>query len=65
MSFFDRIDHANFLHDGSEVKCRPFNYAAHANELGDSHENDVGDGVIEVPVVKPDVEIPVVEVHLR
>lgn len=65
VAFPDRIARAAFLHDGSELKCRPFDFAGHANELGDTKENDTALGVIALPTVQPSVEVPVVELVLK
>ena len=45
VSFADKIEYAQFLHDGSEVKF--------------------DESAIYTPVVKPDTEIPVIEVFLK
>ena len=45
VSFADRIEYAQFLHDGSELK--------------------IEDSFIYTPVVKPETEIPVIEVFLK
>ncbi|WP_291909870.1 alpha-L-fucosidase [Chitinophaga sp. CB10] len=45
-----KIKYAQFLHDGSEIKMRA---------------NDKGDVSMELPVLKPNVEIPVIELVLQ
>ena len=64
-SFPDRVAKASFLHDGSELKCRKFDYASHANELGDITDKEAAEGVIDLPILTPNVEIPVIEVCLK
>jgi alpha-L-fucosidase len=55
----DKIKYAQFLHDASEIRIsRPHGYWI-KQEVGD---NDVN---LSLPVVKPDVEIPVIEVFLK
>jgi Alpha-L-fucosidase len=57
-----KVKYAQFLHDGSEVK-----YTARAGAAAGGHttvtagENDL---IVDLPVVKPDVEIPVIELIL-
>ncbi len=65
IAFPDRVAGASFLHDGSELKYGPFNFASHANELGDTKENDTPMGIVYLPAAKPDVEVPVVELVLK
>ncbi|NIG56887.1 alpha-L-fucosidase [Chitinophaga sp. Cy-1792] len=45
-----KIKYAQFLHDGSEIKMR---------------NTDNGDVALDLPVLKPDVEIPVIELILQ
>lgn len=58
IAFADRVAYAQFLHDGSEVDIR--------QPLGvdGKPRKDVGASAI-LPVVKPDVEIPVIEMFLK
>lgn len=60
LDFADKVRFARFLHDGSEVRiAKPHHFV---------HEGDaetVPKGELKLPVVKPDVEIPVVELVLR
>ena len=48
--FGDKIEYAQFLHDGSEIKF-----------------SKDGNGVwsLTLPILKPDSEIPVVEIYLK
>lgn len=58
IAFADRVAYAQFLHDGSEVDVRiPLG-------VDGKPRKDVGASLI-LPVVKPDVEIPVVEMFLK
>jgi alpha-L-fucosidase len=49
----DKIKYIQFLHDASEIKFR---------EGSDEGKNDL---VVELPVLKPHSEIPVLEVYLK
>ncbi len=58
--FADKVEYAQFLHDGSELKIRRSSTRAH------SQSGDLGvcDNLI-LPMKKPNVEIPVVEIFLK
>ena len=60
LEFLDKIDYAQFLHDGSEVKL-----VSPAKHHGQSGEQAGALGGIKLPVKKPAVEVPVVEMWLR
>ena len=49
---FDKVKYVQFLHDASEIKFRS----------GGESKNDV---IMSLPVLKPGVEIPVLEVYLK
>ena len=58
IKFADRVKYAQFLHDASEIKVKvPLNVSGFPRK-------DVDPSFI-LPVVKPDVEIPVIEVILK
>ena len=58
ITFADRVEYAQFLHDASEIRIKvPLNVSGFPRK-------DVNPSFI-LPVVKPDVEIPVVEVYLK
>ena len=57
--FGDRIAYAQFLHDGSEVKVKSLNHWLVENYPEAPKQNFI------LPVVKPDVEVPVIEVFLK
>ena len=59
VDFADRIAFAQFLHDGSELKVVP---ARDSNNQGGEMRLP---GAIALPVVKPDVELPVIEITLK
>lgn len=59
IGFGGRVAYAQFLHDGSEVRLRE--PARRHAQNGDSDTS----AYFEVPILKPDVEIPVVEVFLK
>jgi alpha-L-fucosidase len=56
--FADKVAYAQFLHDGSEVKI------AQPRHVSGTVRTDV-DASLHLPVLKPDVEIPVVEMYLK
>ena len=57
--FEDKIKYAQFLHDASEIRIsKPYGHG-HKQEMG---ENDIN---LDLPVNKPNVEIPVIELFLR
>ncbi len=58
IGFSDKVKYAQFLHDASEIKIKvPLTVAG-------TPRTDVDPSLL-LPVVKPDVEIPVVELFLR
>jgi len=60
LPFLDKVEYAQFLHDGSEIELKP--PAEHHQQSGDQ----VGAlGGIVVPMKKPPVEVPVVEMWLK
>lgn len=56
--FSDKVEYAQFLHDGSEVKIQQ------PRTVGGSIRKDMPASLM-LPVVKPDVEIPVIELFLK
>ena len=60
LQFRAKVDRARFLHDGSELKVR--GVPTLQAEYG---EDAVNDGAIILPIEKPPVEIPVVEVFMK
>lgn len=59
ITFTDRIDFVQFLHDGSELEIQ-------RGENAHSQGGDLGKvDFIRLPIVKPSVEIPVIEVFLK
>ena len=61
--FAGRIAYAQFLHDGSEVRFRDANPEAVAQNTDMAEE--AGATILELPIVRPDVEVPVIELFLR
>ncbi len=58
-----KVKYAQFLHDGSEVKMRD---SANAQvHVSLSHKTPAGAVTVDLPVVKPAVEIPVIELILK
>ena len=59
IEWLDRIEYAQFLHDGSEIFIRqpPKSHS----QTGDTHQV----GGLVLPMLKPDVEVPVIEVWLK
>ena len=62
LDFGNEIDYAQFLHDGSELQIRKMS-EWECSHLGIS--SDARPVVVELPVVKPDVVVPVVELYLK
>ena len=62
--FGDRVEYAQMLHDASEIEVRK---RSGELNIGGGHKARVADDAWEfvLPVVKPDVEIPVIEVFLK
>ena len=58
-SFGDKVKWARFLHDGSEIKIQPLNKYLTGRYPEVPKHNFI------LPVVKPDVEMPVIEVQLK
>ena len=61
LPFWDKVDYAQFLHDGSEVLVSP----PHWNRIDHGEDKAAVAGTLDLPVVKPPVEVPVVELFLR
>ena len=58
IGFSERVKYAQFLHDASEIKVKvPLSVSG-------TPRKDVDPSLI-LPVIKPDVEIPVVEMFLK
>ena len=58
--FGGRVQYAQFLHDGSEIQFgKPMRNASYQEDLESS------DLILILPVVKPDIEIPVVELIMN
>jgi len=58
LDFYEKVKYAQFLHDGSEIRIRnPLNIHGQSGELKPV-------GGITLPVLKPDVVVPVVELFL-
>ncbi|HOK81103.1 MAG TPA: alpha-L-fucosidase, partial [bacterium] len=60
--FEDRIEYAQFLHDGSEVFVRKIDYPYVRTK---NTEDKITMTSFILPVVKPDVCVPVIEVFLK
>ncbi len=59
----ERVDYAQFLHDASEVKRLGFD--PHAADVFTSADSFADALTLELPVLKPDVTVPVVELFLK
>jgi alpha-L-fucosidase len=64
-----KVGYAQLLHDASEI---PFRDASNPRDLGymgflpgDRKDTDGGEVTLRLPVVKPDVEVPVIEIILK
>jgi alpha-L-fucosidase len=60
IEFFGKVEYAQFLHDGSELFLKA--PAKHHSQSGDQTKFLGG---IQLPVVKPDVTVPVIELFLK
>ncbi len=60
--FAGKVDYAQFLHDGSEILFTEQNSGEHCS-IGRTEADDLL--VLHLPVVKPDVTVPVVELFLK
>lgn len=60
LEFWDKIEYAQFLHDASELKIRRPSFR-HGQDGGQTKNY----GGISLPVLKPDVEVPVIELWLK
>lgn len=59
---YEKVDYAQFLHDGSEI----FFSKKQASRAGDmTVKTGIGDLVIEIPRLQPDVTVPVIELILK
>jgi alpha-L-fucosidase len=58
--YADRVRYAQLLHDASEVRM-----SSRKDAAGMPEDAKPGDLVLHLPVVKPDVEIPVIELFLK
>lgn len=61
--FAGRIEYAQFLHDGSEVRFRDADPEAVAQNT--AMAEDAGATILELPIVRPGVAVPVIELFLR
>ncbi len=58
--FEGKVKYARFLHDASEIKLtKPRHNVTH------QESNEAGDIMLKLPVVKPNIEIPVIELFLK
>jgi alpha-L-fucosidase len=60
IEFFDKVEYAQFLHDGSEIflKAPPKRHNQGGEQKGFL-------GGLALPMVKPDVAVPVIEIFLK
>jgi alpha-L-fucosidase len=58
--YADKVKYAQLLHDASEVRMSPRKATTWISE-----DSRSGDLVLKLPILKPDVEIPVVELMLK
>jgi alpha-L-fucosidase len=60
----DRVDYAQLLHDGSEVAMRVIDPHAQAQNMTQGGQPE-GTLTLTLPVRRPDVAVPVIELFLR
>ena len=58
--YADKVKYAQLLHDASEVRM-----SARKSTTWISEDGRAGDLVLKLPILKPDVEVPVVELMLK
>ena len=58
----NKIDYAQFLHDGSEIQYSVGTRHGTCGDVSKANENTV---FFKLPVVKPDVIVPVIEIILK
>ena len=63
LAFIDKVEFAQFLHDGREINIGRLPDWQKHKHMGVNPEDDIG--FLDMPVERPDVLIPVVEVHLK
>lgn len=63
LAFWDRIAFAQFLHDASELTVKPPKKTIDVSGAADTSKRNWGG--LRLPTIKPDVEIPVIEVFLK
>jgi hypothetical protein len=61
VKFWERVSYAQFLHDGSEVMVSAPKWMR--IDYGDDRSHCVG--AFELPIIKPDTIVPVIEVDLK
>jgi alpha-L-fucosidase len=59
--YFNRVEYAQLLHDASEIQIKGIEPWQEENS-GVNHEGAMG---LAIPIEKPDVEIPVIELFLK
>ena len=58
----EHIDYAQFLHDGSEVHFGEVSEASWSGMAGNASQTPIA---IQVPIIRPDVAVPVIEIFLK
>jgi alpha-L-fucosidase len=58
--YADKVKYAQLLHDASEVRM-----STRKSTTWISEDSRAGDLVLRLPILKPDVEVPVVELILK
>lgn len=61
--FASKVEYAQFLHDGSEVRFK--NADPNAVPQNTDMAEDAGDCILSIPVVRPNVLVPVVELFMK
>ena len=61
----DRVEYVQLLHDASEVKLQPDAWVAHQQQAHGVAADQRKTLVLELPVQKPDVTVPVLELFLK
>lgn len=58
-----KVEYAQFLHDGSEIHCKDADPAAVPQNVDMPEE--VGNAILTIPTVKPNVSVPVIEMFMK
>ena len=61
LDFYEKVEYAQFLHDGSEILM----HESEVEHFSEGRTTDKNLLVLSLPVVKPRVTVPVIELFLK